>query len=174
MSLSESKMPIISIIVPVYNGEKYIRACVESLINQDYSNIEIILVNDGSLDSSKKIIDEIANSDNRIIAIHQENSGVSTARNHGIKKSKGDYLCFVDVDDYVTKDYVSYMYKMIKETVAIKIILLTFGRFLKSRTRRERSLLLLEKRYSGKSSVLLRLSKGLFIMIYDFCLKNRQ
>ena len=118
MIFSDVKMPIISIIVPVYNGEKYIQACVKSLIDQDYPNIEIILVNDGSLDSSQKIIDEIAGKDSRIIAIHQENSGVSTARNHGIKKSKGDYICFVDVDDYVTNDYVSYLYKMMKETGA--------------------------------------------------------
>lgn len=118
MNFSEDKMPIISIIVPVYNGEKYIRACVESLVNQDYKNIEVILVNDGSSDSSQKLIDEAADKDSRIVPVYQENAGVSAARNHGIKKSKGDYICFVDVDDYVTSDYVSYMYQMIKDSEA--------------------------------------------------------
>lgn len=118
MSFSDDKMPMISIIVPVYNEEQYIRACVEALLNQDYTNIEVILVNDGSSDSSQKLIDEAADKDSRIISVYQENAGVGTARNHGIKKSKGEYICFVDADDYVTSDYVSYMYKMIKNTGA--------------------------------------------------------
>ena len=118
MIFSDVKMPMISIIVPVYNGEKYIQACVEALLNQDYTNIEVILVNDGSSDSSQKLIDEAADKDSRIVPVYQENAGVSAARNHGIKKSKGDYICFVDVDDCVSKDYVSYMYNMLKETGA--------------------------------------------------------
>lgn len=115
-SLSKKMEPIVSIIVPIYNGEKYIQSCVEALIAQEHSNIEIILVDDGSTDDSQKIMEEMAERDSRVVTIRQENSGVSVARNHGIEKSKGDYICFVDVDDYVTSEYVSYMYSLIKET----------------------------------------------------------
>lgn len=95
---SESK---VSIIVPVYKVEEYLPRCVDSLINQTYKNIEIILVDDGSPDNSPKICDEYASKDSRIRVIHKENAGVSEARNTGIDNAKGDYICFVDSDDYV-------------------------------------------------------------------------
>lgn len=91
----------ISIIVPIYNVEKYLIDCLESIINQTYRNLQIILIDDGSTDNSGKICDEYAKKDNRITVIHQENLGVSKARNEGLKIAKGDYIGFVDPDDFI-------------------------------------------------------------------------
>lgn len=96
-------MSKVSIIVPVYNSERYIRRCIESLMNQTYTDIEIIIINDGSTDKSLGIIEELAKKDSRIILINQENRGVSYARNAGLKKVSGDYIGFVDSDDYIEK-----------------------------------------------------------------------
>ena len=95
---------LISVIVPVYNVEKYLPECVESIISQTYGNLEIILVDDGSTDRSGKICDEFAEKDSRIVVIHQKNSGVSAARNRGLDVCKGDYISFVDSDDYYCTD----------------------------------------------------------------------
>ncbi|MGN0490935.1 glycosyltransferase family 2 protein [Ruminococcus sp.] len=89
-----------SIIIPVYNVEKYLNECVESVINQTYSNFEIILVDDGSTDSSPKICDSYVEKDNRIKVIHKKNGGLSSARNVGIKNMTGDYVLFLDSDDF--------------------------------------------------------------------------
>ena len=97
---------LISIIVPVYNVERYIYKCIDSLVNQTYKNIEIILVDDGSTDNSGKICDEYSQKDNRIKVIHQCNKGVGEARNTGLKAAVGDYIGFVDPDDFV--DYKMY------------------------------------------------------------------
>lgn len=104
----------VSIIIPVYNVEKYIKHCTESLINQDYTNIEIILVDDGSPDGSGKVIDDIEKIDPRVKVIHKENGGVSTARNAGIHASTGKWIMFVDGDDWVESDYVSYFVDLVK------------------------------------------------------------
>ena len=102
--------PLISIIVPVYNVEKYIRRCVDSLINQTYRNLEIILVDDGSPDNSGAICDEYAKLDSRIKVIHKENGGVSSARNVGLDNASGEYIVFLDSDDYMDVDSYSVMY----------------------------------------------------------------
>lgn len=96
---------LISIIVPVYNVEKYISKCIFSLIGQTYKNIELILIDDGSSDTSGSICDKLASQDNRIQVLHKENGGVSSARNLGIEKATGDYICFVDSDDWLELDY---------------------------------------------------------------------
>ena len=90
-----------SIIVPVYNVEKYIKKCLESIKNQTYTNFEVIIVNDGSKDSSQIIIDEYVNSDNRFKSFIKKNGGLSSARNYGLKYVKGDYILFLDSDDYI-------------------------------------------------------------------------
>ncbi|MFR9165784.1 MAG: glycosyltransferase [Dysgonomonas sp.] len=92
---------LISVVVPIYNMEKYLERCVNSLLTQTYPNIEIILVNDGSTDKTAEICDEFAKTDNRIKVIHKENGGVSTARNTGIDNSTGEYISFVDPDDWL-------------------------------------------------------------------------
>jgi glycosyltransferase involved in cell wall biosynthesis len=99
----------VSIIVPVYNVEKFLHKCLDSIINQDYRNLEIILINDGSTDHSREILEEYSKKDIRIKIIHQENKGVSTARNIGIDEATGEYLCFADSDDFLEKDCVSYL-----------------------------------------------------------------
>lgn len=97
------EQPLVSIIVPVYNGEKTIERCLRSIQNQTYSNIEIIVVNDGSTDHTQKVIDKYASFDSRFHPIQKLNSGVSDSRNVGIKASKGEYLQFVDGDDWIVK-----------------------------------------------------------------------
>lgn len=91
----------ISIIIPAYNVQNYISRCLESLINQTYKNLEIIVINDGSKDNTLNIINEFAKKDNRIIVINQENKGVSDSRNAGLKKVTGTYITFVDSDDWL-------------------------------------------------------------------------
>ena len=98
-------MKKVSVIVPVYNVEKYLRKCVESIKNQTYQNLEIILVDDGSTDCSGKICDDLSQTDDRIVVIHKENGGLSDARNVGMDASSGDYIGFVDSDDYVDEDF---------------------------------------------------------------------
>lgn len=96
--------PLISIIIPAYNIAPYISRCLDSIIAQTYKNIEIIVVNDGSTDSTAEIIDKYATADNRIIPVHKSNGGVSSARLAGIDIAKGDYIGFVDGDDYIEQD----------------------------------------------------------------------
>ena len=99
-----NKKALISIIVPVYNVDKYLSKCIDSIISQTYNDIELILVDDGSPDNSPKICDEYARKDNRIIVIHKENGGVSSARNAGLDIAKGKYIGFVDPDDYIVSE----------------------------------------------------------------------
>ena len=113
--LVTKKKPLISVIVPVYNQEKYLKSCLESIINQTYSNLEIIVVNDGSTDSTLDILNEYASKDSRIIVLNKENGGVSAARNTGIRKSTGEYIAFVDSDDWIHPQMYEYLYFLIKE-----------------------------------------------------------
>lgn len=106
---------LISVIIPVYNVEKYLKRCVDSVINQTYKNLEIILVDDGSPDNCGAICDEYAERDNRIKVIHKENGGLSSARNAGIDVASGTYLSFIDSDDYVSEQFIEKLYSMIKE-----------------------------------------------------------
>lgn len=103
----------VSVIIPVYNVEKYLDKCVSSVVNQTYKNLEIILVNDGSPDKSPEMCDEWAKKDNRIIVIHKENGGLSDARNSGLDICTGDYITFVDSDDFLDEDACSNMLKNI-------------------------------------------------------------
>ncbi|WP_312009326.1 glycosyltransferase family 2 protein, partial [Shouchella clausii] len=112
----------VSIIIPAYNAERYISNCIESLLDQTYDDIEIIIVNDGSEDSTKDIVDKYAAVDKRIIAVHLENGGVSTARNKGLEISSGSYVTFVDSDDWVEPDMLSFAVNKIEETKADIVI----------------------------------------------------
>lgn len=98
--------PLVSIIVPVYKVEKYIHECIESILNQTYKNLEIILVDDGSPDACPQICEQYARKDDRIIVLHQRNQGQSVARNNALETVKGEYLAFIDSDDAVERDYV--------------------------------------------------------------------
>lgn len=107
-------LPLVSFIVPVYNVEKYIQKCIGSIMKQTYKNIEIIAVDDGSTDKSGQILDDIAATESRLKIIHKKNEGVSAARNDGIDISCGDYIVFVDGDDYISNDYTEYMLELAK------------------------------------------------------------
>lgn len=111
----KDQMPLISVIVPAYGVEKYIEKCLDSIINQTYRNIEIILIDDGSKDSSGEICDNYAKLDSRIKVYHKENGGLSDARNYGIERATGEYLTFIDSDDYVDLDYIEFMYNLVKK-----------------------------------------------------------
>lgn len=108
------KLPLVSVIIPVYNVVDYLDNCIKSVINQSYTNLEIIIVDDGSTDGSDKKCDEWAQKDTRIKVMHQKNSGVSIARNLGISNAKGDYLSFLDSDDRYTEMYIE---KMVREAL---------------------------------------------------------
>lgn len=105
---------LISVIVPVYNVERYLRECVDSIVNQTYKNLEIILVDDGSTDSSSDICEEYARTDSRIRVIHKENGGLSSARNMGLDNAHGEYVGFVDSDDYIACDMYEKLIKACK------------------------------------------------------------
>lgn len=104
---------LVSVIVPVYKVEQYLNRCVSSIIRQSYANLEIILVDDGSPDRCPQLCDEWALQDSRIKVIHKENGGLSDARNAGIKKACGKYICFVDSDDYISSKFVETLYELI-------------------------------------------------------------
>lgn len=110
-----SEQPLISVIVPVYNVEKYLRPCVESILEQTYKNIEVILVNDGSTDKSKAICLELAEKDKRISYYEKANSGLSDTRNVGLEKATGDYILFVDSDDLLSFNAIESLYKLCKK-----------------------------------------------------------
>ena len=116
-------MPLISVIIPVYNGEKYIISCIESLLKQTYKNYEIIVIDDGSTDCSLKFASDIALKNNNIRVIHTENKGVSNARNLGMDIANGDYITFVDVDDKLTQNALQLMYDLISNYCAELVML---------------------------------------------------
>ncbi len=118
MKDNKFKQSLISIIVPVYNVEKYLNRCIDSVLAQTFTDFELILVDDGSTDASGKICDEYSSKDSRIRVIHKQNGGLSDARNVGIEASIGDYLMFVDSDDWVAEDYVKLLYENLIATGA--------------------------------------------------------
>lgn len=103
---------VVSVIVCIYNGEDFLRRCVKSVIEQTYRNLEIILVDDGSTDKSGEICDALAKTDKRIKVIHKKNGGVSSARNFALEQCIGEYVCIIDQDDWIEKDYVDYLLKL--------------------------------------------------------------
>ena len=106
---------LISLIIPVYKVEKYLEKCIQSVINQTYENLQIILVDDGSPDNCGKICDEYAKKDHRIEVIHKSNGGLSDARNKGLEIAKGEYIGFVDSDDYIEADMYEVLYNLLKQ-----------------------------------------------------------
>ncbi len=109
---------MISVIIPMYNAEKYVGKCLNSLLRQTYKDLQIIIVNDGSKDNSQAICEEFAKQDKRITLINTENRGAGSARNTGIEAAKGEYISFIDSDDYVCDNYYERLLKMIEQTKA--------------------------------------------------------
>lgn len=110
--------PLISVVVPVYNVGEYLAPSLDSLLAQDYPNLEILLVDDGSSDGSGALCDGYAARDSRVRVLHQENQGQAAARNHGVAAARGEYTAFIDSDDYVAPNYISYMAGLMEETGA--------------------------------------------------------
>mgnify|MGYP001443428711 CR=1 FL=1 len=113
--MQEVTQPLITMIIPVYNIENYVSRCVESAINQSYENLEILLIDDGSEDASGEICDQYGEKCSNIRVIHKENGGLSEARNVGIEAAGGEYLVFLDGDDFVTKNYVENLFNAIEQ-----------------------------------------------------------
>ena len=111
-------MPKVSIIVPVYKAEQYLHRCVDSILSQSFTDCELILVDDGSPDKSGKICDEYASRDSRIQVIHKQNGGVSSARNAGLEVAHGEYVWFVDSDDWIDNDSLKEIYNIMDKTNA--------------------------------------------------------
>lgn len=122
----------ISVIIPVYNVEKYLKRCLDSVVNQTYKNLEIILIDDGSTDKSGNICDEYAAKDKRIIVIHKENGGLSDARNKGLDICTGDYISFIDSDDWIENGFYEYVVNNVKDNdLLIFDYYITNGKFSK-------------------------------------------
>lgn len=100
----------ISVIIPIYNGEKYIKKCIQGIQRQTLREFEVLLINDGSMDNSGQVCDYLSKGDNRLKVIHQKNLGVSKARNKGINEANGNYICFIDCDDYIESNYLESLY----------------------------------------------------------------
>ena len=143
--------PHISIIIPVYNDEKFLPECLDSVLRQDYPSFELLLIDDGSTDGSGEIADRYAEKDSRIVVVHQPNTGVSAARNRGVAEARGEYIAFVDADDRVTPSYLSHLLSPQTDLSIAGISLLHepsgrmeshgFDRTRSARTDRERGLL---------------------------------
>ena len=105
----------ISVIVPIYNVEKWLSKCINSILAQNFKDFELILINDGSTDNSEKICYKFLDHDNRVKYFYKKNGGLSSARNLGIKKATGKYIVFIDSDDYVDKNYLQYLYESVSK-----------------------------------------------------------
>lgn len=104
---------LISVVIPVFNAERYLQRCVDAVLSQSYSQIEVILVDDGSTDSSGYICDEYVAKDKRVRVLHQQNQGASLARQNGLRQTRGEYVTFVDSDDWIDSEYLSTLYEML-------------------------------------------------------------
>lgn len=119
--MKDLAQPLISIIVPVYNADRYLRECIESILNQSYENFQLILIDDGSTDASADICDEYASVNQKITVIHQENSGVTSARKRGLQYSLGTYICFCDADDYMYQNSLQMLLDAFDDDIDIVI-----------------------------------------------------
>ena len=152
---------LVSIIVPIYNVEKYLSQCLDSIIGQTYSNIEIILIDDGSTDNSPQICDEYAKQDGRIRVIHKENSGVSASRNLGLSYARGEYVAFIDSDDWLELNAIEFCVKKIIEN-NLDVIRFNFIREYADKTIPKENTFLEEKIYTfDECKTVLRQTIGL-------------
>lgn len=119
---------MISLIVPIYNAAPYIKDCLDDIKNQTSTDFEVILIDDGSTDETWRIIQEQIQGNNQFKAFHKENEGVSSARNYGLKVAKGDYICWMDVDDHITENYISDLYFSLTENPDADLIIQSFNR----------------------------------------------
>ena len=126
-------MELVSMIIPVYGVEAYLGECLETVLNQTYKNLEIILIDDESPDRCPEICDQYAQKDERIKVIHQKNGGAANARNHGLDMATGEYICFIDSDDKIENNYVEKLLGAIKENKA-EVVVCSFKQWYKDKT----------------------------------------
>lgn len=119
----ENKNPKISVIVPVYNVEKYLRRCIDSILAQTFTDFELLLIDDGSKDSSGEICDEYARNDERVRVFHKENGGVSSARNLGLDNAKGEWVSFVDADDIIYSNNLDILFEVARNNPTINFVI---------------------------------------------------
>lgn len=150
----------VSIIIPVYNVENYVERCLESIIAQTYENIEIIIINDGSTDRSYELCKKISSSDSRIMLINQKNSGLSAARNAGIEVATGEYICFVDSDDWIEPDYIQFGMDII---IKNRIKLVVMGHYVSS----DDSDKLSTKGWISKEEKIVDVNEGMRLLLED-------
>ena len=124
--MNQEDLPVVSVIVPVYRAEQYLRRCIDSVLSQTYQNMELLLIDDGSPDSSGRICDEYSEKDFRVRVFHRENQGVSSTRNFGIQQARGEYLAFVDADDLVKPNYIENLYNTIDHNEKNSIAMCSF------------------------------------------------
>lgn len=141
---------LISVIIPVYNVEKYLKKCVKSICRQTYSDLEIILVNDGSTDESALICERLKEEDKRICVIHKENEGAAGARNTGLEAAKGTYIIFVDADDFVDEKYLESMYMAVDEE-DIEAVVCSYQKLQDGKKQEE--VILVNQKIEGKSVI---------------------
>lgn len=140
--------PLISIVVPIYNVEQYLGDCVRSLINQTYTNLEIILVDDGSPDRCGEMCEDFARQDARIKVLHKSNGGLSSARNYGLKYATGDFITFLDSDDWLELDAYEILVKTIRDNAGVEIVMFEYWRHQDNHSIKQISPI----RYRGNSS----------------------
>lgn len=152
---------MISVVIPVYNVERYIRQCLESVINQTYRNLQIIIVDDGSTDKSGEICDEYAARDDRVTVIHQENAGAGAAKNTGLDMASGEYLAIIDSDDYIEENMYEIMLQRLKDNNADVVQCLFDNVFVNAKVSRSFS-------FNYNSNRIIKSKNYLYEMLYDW------
>lgn len=158
-----NKNILVSVILPVYNVEKYLECCIDSLVHQTYKFIEIIIVDDGAQDNSGEIADRWAARDTRIKVVHKENGGVASARNVGLKNASGDFVIFVDPDDWVSFDHVEYLLKL--QSIANADVCMTTALFTKKNEEQEKKII--ERTITQEQAATLLLSPNMYVGSYS-------
>lgn len=167
--MKQDNKGLVSIIIPVYNAEQYIEKCIESVLAQTYTNLEIIMIDDGSKDHSGAICDQYAQKDNRIRVIHQANGGVSVARQAGLDAAKGEYITHIDPDDWVEKEAIRTMFEIIEEKGAD----IVFCDFYEDRSNQSAYRKQNPKEYDNKSLLIQMLHfDGFFPMLWNSLVKH--
>ena len=153
----------VSIILPVYNVDKYLNICADSIFKQNYKNLEIIFVDDGSTDNSSEILDELEKKDSRVRVFHKKNGGVSSAKNVGLKNCTGNYITFIDPDDYVLPDYISYLVDLIEKYNAdISLSKAVFDNYDMNQNKK-----IVDKSYSSKEALIDILTYDINVAVWD-------
>ncbi|TDD75929.1 glycosyltransferase [Flavobacterium caseinilyticum] len=167
---------LISIVIPVYNVEEFFHQCVNSIISQSYTNIEIILVDDGSTDTSGKLCDEYSKLDSRIKVIHQKNAGLSAARNKGLELVTGDYIWFVDSDDWIAEDALKILNFELKKSKAEIVTFSNFQYIETSKTTKDNFINKKSELIDGKTFITsgykLEIAPWIYVYQRDFLVKN--